>query len=261
MWDVLGSFRHRSTRSALSRFWTLVVRWSQSAKPSLIDSMFSGKVTLFCRQMTFGQLSRWNNGAGQLLALTDLQSESIRYMKVVDSLATHTIPDMRLVELVSLTILQAGCQALQPYGTGRDINILPKHSQLAESQRARERETHFPPPSSPLTLPSSSPPTHHHHHHHHPPCPFWLMLPLFFVALCQTTGIVGVVGYACNRFAAHVQQFHVPLFVVFSTSVFVGHVCRCTLSHLFQPGMRCVPAENNSKGLVFVGFLRSRVTM
>ena len=84
------------------------------------------------------------------------------------------------------------------------------------------------------------------------------MLPLFFVALCQTRGIVGVVWYACNRFVAHVQQFHVPLFVVFSTNVFVGHVC---MSHSFQPGMRCVPGENISKGLVFVGFLRSRVTM
>ena len=37
------------------------------------------------------------------------------------------------------------------------------------------------------------------------------------------------------------------------------------LSHSFQPsvsgGMRCVLREHNSKGLVFVGFLRMRVTM
>ena len=159
--------------------------------------------------------------------------------------ATHTIPDMRSGGIVVADDPPSWVPGTSTVRNGErhqhfaDFQL--QHCQLAESQRARERETH-----SPLTpLPSPLPPPlhtqhHHHHHHHHPPYTFWLMLPLrfklFLVAPCQTTGIEGFVWYACNRCVAHVQQFHVPLFVVFSTNVFVGHVCRC-------PSVSFVPTE------------------
>ena len=57
---------------------------------------------------------------------------------------------------------------------------------------------------------------------------------------------------ACNRYVALVQCCHVPLVVVFSTTVLVGHI-RSKLV-IFVPnerfrGLGCFPGANNSKGI------------
>ena len=66
------------------------------------------------------------------------------------------------------------------------------------------------------------------------------------------------VFYMCNNFMFLSLLCSLPacLLVMFAS---------VPLSHSFQPsvseGMRCVLGEHNSNGLVFVAFLRLRVTM
>ena len=57
---------------------------------------------------------------------------------------------------------------------------------------------------------------------------------------------------ACNRYVALVQCCHVPLVVVFSANVLVGHVFRCSLVPSFHVSVSgtlgCFPGVDNSKG-------------
>ena len=135
---VLGPNEYRSTRSALSRAWTFVGIWPQSAKPSLIDPKCSGP----CFPI-FQKARRWlsDSCVDGAVALNNswpsqhCRLEHKRNMKGGWQSRRIQHQDCDLLEFfslgaqVSLTILEAGYEAIQPHRTERYQHSAEHHLQ------------------------------------------------------------------------------------------------------------------------------------